>query len=367
VPERIRYAVVGLGYIAQSAVLPAFENVRESCELAALVSDSPRKLAALGKRYQVGRRASYDGFDALLAEGGIDAVYIALPNSLHREYTERAAAAGVHVLCEKPMAVTQDDCEAMIEATNRAGVKLMIAYRLHFDQANLRAATIARGKTLGDVRLVTSTFAMQVKRGDIRLKQAMGGGPMYDIGIYCINCARMVYQAEPVEVMALSANIGEPRFSEVDEMFGAVLRYPDERLAVFAISFGAADISRYQIVGTRGQLTLDPAYEIRDRAVLQIKAGNRSQRRTYAQRDQFAPELSYFADCIRKNRNPEPSGAEGLADVRIIEAIHLAATTGRSVVLNVPGDQPPTLAQARQFPPVEWPALIDAAAPSSVS
>jgi predicted dehydrogenase len=364
VPERVRYAVVGLGYIAQSAVLPAFAHVRSSCELAALVSGSPRKLAALGRRYRVTRRASYEEFDGLLAQGGIDAVYIALPNSMHREYTERAAAAGVHVLCEKPMAVTPDECELMTDATNRAGVKLMVAYRLHFDQANLRAATIARGKTLGDVRLITSTFTMQVKQGDIRLKHELGGGAMYDIGIYCINCARMVYQAEPVEVMALSANIGEPRFSEVDEMFGAVLRYPDERLAVFSVSFGAADISRYQLVGTRGQLTLDPAYEIRDRAVLQIKAGKRSQRRTYARRDQFAPELSYFADCIRKNRNPEPSGAEGLADVRIIEAVHLSATAGRSVTLNIPGDQPPTLAQARQFPPVERQALVNAAPPS---
>ncbi|HEY7029324.1 MAG TPA: Gfo/Idh/MocA family oxidoreductase [Gemmatimonadales bacterium] len=363
-PERIRYAVVGLGYIAQSAVLPAFAHVRRSCELVALVSDSPRKLAALGKRYGVNRRASYDDFDTLLAEGGIDAVYIALPNSLHREYAERAAAAGVHVLCEKPMAVTEDECKAMIEATEGAGVKLMIAYRLHFDQANLRAATIARSKKLGDVRLITSTFSMQVKPGDIRLKQELGGGPMYDIGIYCINGARMVYQAEPVEVMALSANIGEPRFREVDEMFGAVLRYPDERVAVFAVSFGATDISRYQIVGTRGQLTLDPAYEIRDRSVLQLKAGNRSQRRTYARRDQFAPELSYFADCIRRNRSPEPSGAEGLADVRIIEAIQLSATAGRSVALNIPGDQPPTLAQARQFPPVERQALVSATAPS---
>ncbi len=139
---KIRYAVVGLGYIAQIAVLPAFAHAGKNSELTALVSDDPLKLKRLGRKYNVTSTYSYDQYDACLKSGEIDAVYIALPNNMHREYTERAARAGVHVLCEKPMAVTVRECEAMIEATEQNRVKLMIAYRLHFEEANLKAAEI---------------------------------------------------------------------------------------------------------------------------------------------------------------------------------------------------------------------------------
>jgi predicted dehydrogenase len=141
--HKVRYAVVGLGHIAQIAVLPAFAKAKNS-ELVALVSDDPKKLAKLGKKYNVPLRYSYDEYDACLCSGEVDAVYIALPNSLHREYTVRACRARVHVLCEKPMAVTESDCEAMIAAAKENRTRLMIAYRLHFEEANMKAVEIAR-------------------------------------------------------------------------------------------------------------------------------------------------------------------------------------------------------------------------------
>ena len=194
--------------------------------------------------------------------GLFDAVYIALPNHLHREYAVRAARAGIHVLCEKPLAVTEADCEAMIRAADEGGVKLMTAYRLHFDEANLRAVEVVQSGRIGEPKLFNSTFTMQVRDGDIRLNpRSEGGGVLYDIGIYCINAARYLFEAEPESVFAFTAAGTDPRFEAVEESVSAVLRFPGDRIATFAASFGAADVSTYRVVGTRGDVLMDPAYE----------------------------------------------------------------------------------------------------------
>jgi predicted dehydrogenase len=227
---KVRYAVVGLGHIAQVAVLPAFAHASRNSELAAFVSDDATKLRTLGKRYGVPGRYSYEQYDECL-ESGIHAVYIALPNHLHREYTERAARAGVHVLCEKPLATTEADCRAMIQAAARGGVKLMVGYRLHFEAANLTALETVKSGAIGEPRVFDSVFTMQVKAGNIRVRRETGGGTLYDIGIYCINAARYLFRAEPVEAFAYTASNGEKRFREVEEMTSAVLRFPGDRLA----------------------------------------------------------------------------------------------------------------------------------------
>src|SRR5438445_7283500 len=157
--RKIRYAVVGLGHIAQIAVLPAFKIAANS-ELLALVSGDSDKLEKVGKKYGLEHLYPYSDYGRALAN--VDAVYLALPNHLHREYAIRAAAAGVHILCEKPMAVTAEDCQAMIHAADQNHVKLMIAYRLHFEAGNLEAIRMANGGTLGDLRIFTSEFAQQV-------------------------------------------------------------------------------------------------------------------------------------------------------------------------------------------------------------
>jgi glucose-fructose oxidoreductase len=290
---KVRYAVVGLGHIAQAAVLPAFAHAARNSELAALVSDDATKLRKLGRRYGVPARYSYDRYEECL-ESGIDAVYIALPNHLHREYTERAAGRGVHVLCEKPMAVTARDAEAMIRACRRGRVKLMIAYRLHFEAANLAAVEAVRSRGIGEARIFNSTFTMQVEAGNIRVRPETGGGTLYDIGIYCINAARYLFRDEPREVFAYSANNGERRFRGVDEMTSAVLRFPGERLAAFTSSFGAADVSRYQVVGTRGDVQLDPAYEYAEGLKVTVTVEGKKRTRQFAKSDQFAPELLHF-------------------------------------------------------------------------
>ncbi len=360
--RRVRYAVAGLGHIAQVAVLPAFAHAADNSELAALFSDDATKLDKVGRKYRVDHRFDYDDFERGLAESAADAVYIALPNHLHREYAERAAAAGVHVLTEKPMAVTEEDCQAMIGACDRHGVKLMVAYRLHFEEANLRAVELVQSGRLGEVRIFNSVFTMQVKEGDIRLNpRAEGGGTLYDIGIYCINAARYLFEAEPVEVTAFSARSGDPRFSAggVDEMTSAVLRFPGDRLASFTCSFGASDVARLQLVGTKGDLVMDPAYEYAEALTHRLTIGGRTRERTFPKRDQFAPELLYFSECIMTGEEPEPSGREGLADIRIIRALFQSADRGEPVRLG-PFEKRdrPTLDQEIRRPAVEKPELV---------
>jgi predicted dehydrogenase len=348
-------------------MLPAFGHAKRNSRLAALVSGNPKKLKALGRRYRIERLCSYADADSLFHSGNIDAVYIALPNDLHKEWAIRAAKAGLHVLCEKPMAVTARECEAMIRAAAAAKVKLMVAYRLHFEAANLAAAELARRGKLGDLRFFSSDFSMQVRRDNIRLRGGKGGGgPLYDIGIYCINAARAALGDEPRSVFATATRSRDRRFREVEENVVAAMRFKDERLASFSCSFGGADRATYAIVGTRGSVTVDPAYEYVEAIALRVKIGERERTQRFGKRDQFAAELEYFSDCILDDRMPEPSGAEGLADVRIIEAMHRSIKTGRWIDIMTPTrKRRPTPKQNIQRPPVpREPDLVDVKAAS---
>jgi glucose-fructose oxidoreductase len=361
-PKRIiRYAVVGLGHIAQVAVLPAFGNARRNSRLVGIVSGDPVKRDEMQKKYGFERAWSYEEYDRCLGSGEIDAVYIALPNHLHREYAERAARAGVHVLCEKPMALDEGDCEAMAAAARAGGVKLMIAYRLHFERANLEAIETARSGRIGEPRLFNSTFVTPVEPGNIRVRRETGGGVLWDIGIYCINAARGLFRDEPIEVGATIVG----RADEVEESASCWLRFPNERLASFSASFGAAKVSSYRIVGTKGDLAVDPAYEYAKPLKHRLTIDGEQRERRFAKRDQFAPELLYFSDCILQNRDPEPSAEEGLADVRVIRALYRAAETGHPVSL-APYEkhERPSLEQEIRRPPIEKPEVVRARAPS---
>src|ERR1700704_6732970 len=241
--KRIRYAVVGLGHIAQVAVLPAFAHASENSEVTALVTDDPAKAKQLSKKYCIGPVYSYQDYEHLVNSGEVDAVYIALPNNMHREYAVAASNAGVHVLCEKPMALDEKQCAEMTSASAKSGVKLMIAYRLHFNIANLQAVQLVKSGKLGTPRVFNSTFTMQVRKDNIRLKRSLGGGPLWDIGIYCINASRYLFQAEPDEVFAFDAASKDPRFKEIEESVSAVLRYPEDRLPAFSFSFCVLEVA----------------------------------------------------------------------------------------------------------------------------
>ena len=349
----LRFAVVGLGHIAQAAILPAFRHARPHVELTALVSGTQAKLKRLGARYGVKRLVSYADADKLFDSGAIDAVYIATPNTEHAQWAVRAAESGLHVLCEKPLATSVSDCERMIDACERNNVKLMTAYRLHFERCNLQVAAIVSKKRIGEARYFDSQFSMQVKPGNIRTRADLGGGPEWDIGIYCQNAARYVFAAEPTQVWATASNPGDSRFKEIAETVHVILRFPGERIANFICSFGAHDRSRFEVVGTTGSIVVDPAFDYAEGLGYELTIGGKKHKKRFAKSDQFAPELVYFAQCVRADRTPEPSGKEGLIDVAIIEAIHESISSGRWVELAAPRKQQrPTLRQEIRRPAV---------------
>ena len=227
----VRYAVVGLGHIAQVAVLPAFAHAQNS-RLVAVVSGDAAKRKAIGRKYRLEATYDYHGYEACLET--VDAVYIALPNRMHAEYTIRAAAAGVHVLCEKPMAVTVDECERMIAACDeqrrQADDRLPAALRGR--STSRRSSSSATGR-IGEPKFFSSSFSQTVRRGNIRTKREIGGGTLYDIGVYCINAARYLFRAEPTEVIG---GVGQQRSGvplgdrRVDGVDPALRQRPDRRV-----------------------------------------------------------------------------------------------------------------------------------------
>jgi predicted dehydrogenase len=358
-PGPVRYAVVGAGHIAQVAVLPAFAHAKRNSRLVAIVSGDRTKRTTLSRKYRVDV-FTYAEYEKCLE--AVDAVYLALPNSMHAEYTIRAARAGVHVLCEKPMATTEGECEQMIEACREARVKLMIAYRLHFEPLNLEIIDLVRRGRIGEAKFFNSSFGLRVAAGNVRTRRDMGGGSVYDIGVYCINAARNLFRAEPTEVMAIAVNSGDRRLREIDESTAALLRFEGERVAAFVSSFNSADVGAYRIVGTRGHIQADPAYEYAEALKYTLTIDGKTKRKQVGRRDHFAAELVYFSDCILTNRPPEPSGEEGLQDVRIVRAIYQSAETGKAVAIPpfVDPASGPDRRQRITLPPVRKPRLVKA-------
>jgi glucose-fructose oxidoreductase len=364
--RKTRYAVVGLGHISQVAILPAFDHAKNS-ELVALFSNDQKKLKTMGRKYGIKNLYSYDQYDEVLASGEIDAVYIALPNHLHREYTVRAANCGVHVLCEKPMAVTAEDCQEMIRACRENGVKLMVAYRLHFEAANLSAIDVIEKKRLGDARVFESVFTQAVPDDNIRLNpREKGGGPLYDVGIYCINAARYLFQAEPESVSALAANGNERKFKNAEESVSVVMKFSEERIAAFTCSFGTVGESSYRVLGKKGELEMVEPYSYAKDIKQTITINGKEKKKVFKKRDQFGPEVAYFSMCIQKDIEPEPNGMEGLADIHVIEAIYHAIDSGMTTkVESLKKKTRPGLRQEIHMPAIEEPSeLVDVQAPS---
>ncbi len=363
--KKIRYAVVGLGHIAQVAVLPGFKESPHS-ELVALVSGSSKKLKELSKKYKVERSYDYDDYDECLKSGKIDAVYIALPNHLHESYAVRAAEAGIHVLCEKPIEVSSQASERMIRAARKNRVKLMIAYRLHFDPATLKAIQIANSGKIGDLRYFTSEFGYQLRTANIRMMPEEGGGPLNDIGIYCINAVRNLFRSEPTEVYAIASS-PDKRFAGMHETVTAVLRFPQGKMATFTCSFGSAPISRYRIVGTRGDLSMDNAYEYVGKMKQILTVDEKKREWTYKAGDQFSAEIEYFSNCVRKNKDPEPSGQHAIADVKIIEALYRSIEKGSPISMKGKVTKPKTYPKMRlkiKKPAHREPKLVGVEQPS---
>jgi len=362
--RQVGYAVVGLGHIAQAAVLPAFAHARNS-KLVALISGDLEKRRRLSRKYACDAYAPEDLGQAL-DRPDVDAVYIAEPNDKHADMAVRCAREGVHVLCEKPLAVSEEECLRMIDACRQSGVKLMTAYRLHFEPANLAAIDLIERGRIGEPRFFSSSFAYQVKPGNIRTSAERGGGPIWDLGVYCINAARYLFRADPVELFAMRIDRpGDPRSAEVHEGMSVLLRFPGERTAQFTVSFGATEEDQYRVVGTRGRILLDQAYEYSGPRTLRLSIGGEERVRRFRPADQFGPELLAFSRAILEGTEVEPDGEEGLRDVRVIAAALKSAREHRPLTLSWPARARRPEPRDRIYrPPVREPRMVVAEAPA---
>jgi predicted dehydrogenase len=334
--RKMGYAIMGLGTYAD-VILPRFAECRHS-RVTALVSGSIEKARRYAAQYGVPDRGlyTYDTFDSIRDNPEVDIVYVILPNGLHHEYTLRAAAAGKHVMCEKPMANTAAEAEAMIAACRAADRKLMIGYRSHFEPNNREAIRVARSGELGALRIVTAETGFNI--GDPtqwRLNRALaGGGSMMDIGIYSLQAARYLTGEEPVSVSAVeSTDRNDIRFKEVEDTINFLLKFPSGVVADCVSTYGSAH-NRYRIVGTRGWLDAEPATAYRGNSLKLWKDGQAAAHPAPAlATNQFSGMLDHLSQCVMTGSEPIVAGEEGLRDMRIIEAIYASAREGRTVTL----------------------------------
>ncbi len=338
--DRVGYAVVGLGRIALEEVIPGFVQSKHS-KVTALVSGHPDKAAAVARQYGIDPRNIYDykNYEELRNNPAVQAVYIVLPNSMHAEYTVRAAQAGKHVFCEKPMATTSRDCQRMIDACRTADRKLMIGYRMQYEPYNREVIRRARAKDLGDLKFITADNGQN--QGDPtqwRLQRALsGGGSLPDVGIYCLNAARYVTGEEPVEVFArMWSTPGDPRFKEVEETMVFELRFPTGVLASCTCGYGNHRLQRYSVVGSQGWAELSPPSPIAASACAwptRTARWSRSRRCSSTSRTSSPARSITSRSCVTADRTPHTPGEEGLADVRIIEQLYASARAGHAMQL----------------------------------
>jgi predicted dehydrogenase len=332
--RRLGFAVVGLGKLAMGEVLPAFA-LTERCRPTALVSGDPDKARAVANHYGIDPRSiyNYKTFDALRDNPAVDVVYVILPNAMHEEYTVRAAGAGKHVLCEKPMAPTVEACRAMIAACDKAGRKLMIAYRVHYEPFNQKMMELGRDKPYGPIRFIASDTVQDVGRaGQWRLDAKLaGGGSLVDIGVYSLNAARYLTGEEPVAVNAMTfSDPKQPRFNQVEMSTAFQLRFPSGALANCTSSYGTGSVNRYRVMAAEGWYGLEPATAYRGLRMFR-GTGSTTEQVQLREVNHFAAEMDHLAACIAEDKKPKTPGEEGLQDVRLILAIYEAARTGQTI------------------------------------
>ncbi len=355
--KRIGFAIVGLGRLSLDQILPAFATSKY-CKPVALVSGDAEKGRKLAAQYGIpdDHVTDYAGYEKLKGMPGVDAIYIVLPNSMHKEFVLRGAAIGKHILCEKPMATSVADCEAMIDACKKANVKLMIAYRQQYEAMNRTLGEAVKSGKLGKLRSMLATNSQN--EGDPtqwRLNRALaGGGCIPDVGIYCLNAARFLSGEEPDEVFATTLQPkDDPRFKEVESHCSFVLRFPSGFIATCTTAYDVHRSTFLRLEGTERWGEMSPAFGYHG-SKLRFSQLNEAKKEEVVEpsipdKDQFATEMDHFAECVMTGREPRTPGAEGLQDHRVVDAIYQSAATGRSVRIAAPAG--PT--RGPELPPME--------------
>lgn len=363
--RKVRYGVVAGGSISQGAFMPGIGQTDNS-EITVLVTGDEEKARQLGERYAL-RTYHYDQYAQMLAAREVDALYIATPNFRHREFVVPALEAGIHVLLEKPMGISEADCKAMIEASKRTGAKLMVAYRLHCEPGTLDMIERVHKGDFGDPRLFTSIFTQRVKPNNHRAQNGFEAGPVPDMGPYPLNMVRQLFNAEPIEVSAMGVRSPSSTMDTWDTVTVS-LRFEDERLAQFTVSYTLPSTERFQLLGTKGEIEASPCFGYGEGVAISYRATIDGETRVHVNPvvDQFAGETAYFSDCILNNVAPEPDGEEGWRDVRVVEAIKRALETGTPQQLEPLPARPfaRRSEQRRAFALAPVPPMVDAESPA---
>jgi predicted dehydrogenase len=333
--KKIGFAVVGLGAIARGAVLPAFARAKNA-KLIAVVSRDRNEAAAVARKFHASAYYTGEEFSKCLANPEISAVYIATPPGAHASYAVRAAAAGKHVLSEKPLAANVEQAAQMVEACRRNSVLLMTAYRKFFEPSCIYLKKLIHSGELGRIDVIHTAFSELFTPGVslawlVDPKMA-GGGPLMDLGIYCVNTTRWLVKEDPLEVTAQTWTSDAATFRDVEESISFRLRFPSGLIVQGSSSYGAVLSSFVFVQGSKGWASLAPAYDFSEERRLTAKIGKKRWiERRFAVCDEFAPELDAFAAAIRANRPVEGDGVQGLRDMIILDAIYNSARNGRSV------------------------------------
>ena len=326
--RKIGYAVIGLGRIADHFLRGALSTTNS--HITGLVSGHRDKANGIAAQYGVppGSIYNYENFDEIAHNPAIDAVYVALPNSMHAEYTIRAAKAGKHVLCEKPMSTNVAEAESMIAACKAANVKLMIAYRCHYEPTNLKAIKLIRDGALGQVQAIESPFGFNIHAGEWRLsKKLAGGGPLFDVGIYSLNACRYLTGEEPADISAYASVIDhDGRFNEVEENVAWTMKFPSGIVASCTTTYGSNMAGYYRVYGSKGWLQVDQAFVYEGLRLRAEFSGTKLDELNPA-RDpsHFQAEGEHFSNCVLNNLQPQSPGEEGLTDMRLITKIYRSA------------------------------------------
>jgi len=331
--KKLGVALVGLGSYAKNQLAVALEKTA-NCYLAAIVTGTPAKAEEWSKKYNLDKKNiyNYQNFDEIAKNKDVDIIYVVLPNSMHREYVIRAAKAGKHVMCEKPMSTSVKDAEDMIRACRDAGVQLGIGYRMHFEPFTKEAIRLCRQKVIGDVRFVQTNFGFTI--GDPaqwRLKKAMaGGGPLMDVGIYCVQGARYITGEEPLSVTAQYGPITDKDvFKDVEQSLSWQLLFPGNATVNGFTSY-RSNIEQLYVSATKGWIQMGPAYGYGP-----IKGstneGPMNQPVVHHQTVMLDEIGKSFLET--KKFPAHIAGEEGLRDMKILMSIYEAADTGKKISL----------------------------------
>jgi predicted dehydrogenase len=325
--RKLGVALVGLGTYSSEELGPALKETKH-CYLAGIVSGSKDKKEKWKNEYGLSDKNIYDytNFDSIKDNEDIDIVYVVLPNSMHAEYVIKAARAGKHVICEKPMAVTVDECDEMIRACSDAGVLLSIGYRLHFEPYNIAMSKLGRGKKFGQVKKINAAHGLRSAQGWRLDKEMAGGGPVMDVGIYCVNAGRYITGLEPLTVQAQQGpKKDREKFKNVEESMTWQMEYPDGTIAECSCSYSEYQ-NHLRVDAEKGWFELGPAYSYEG-----LKGKTSNGKLELPDINQQAAQMDDFACAILDNRPTPVPGEMGRQDVKILQAIYKSMQTGQKV------------------------------------